>query len=775
MNPSSFLEHLKASSWYDDQIVHVEQILPRQTFTGELDTPVHPILQRSLEFMALWPLYRHQAEAINALKAGHNVIVTTPAASGKSLCYNVAVLDSILTDSTGRALYVYPTKALAQDQLKGVHQLCQGFIADSASVKRSPVQAAIFDGDTPTRERPEIKRSAHILLTNPDMLHLGILPNHKTWSRLFQGLRYVILDESHLYRGVFGSHVANVVRRLRRICRIYGSSPQFVLSSATIANPEDLAAELTGLSFKVVDVDGAPYGGKQFAFWNPPIIDEAKSARRSANIDAATLFSELVSNNIRTITFVRSRRLAELVYTYARGQLEDKQPELAKKISPYRASYLPEDRRRIEKALFQGDLLGVAATNALEVGIDVGGLDATVITGYPGSVSSTWQQAGRSGRRGTESLSILVGQNNPLDQYLMNHPETFFGRTVENALISPSNPHIRQPHLLCAAYEAPLSERDIEYYGPRFSEQVGKLQEMGLLSQMDDKWHISTAVAYPADSVNIRSTSNYSYMVVDEGSGVILETVEEAAAFHQLHPGAIYLHQGDAYLVNSLDLSSRIAYVKPNDGTYYTQTRDVTDIRVCDVLSSKYLGGVEVNLGSVDVTNQVLGFRKKKPLTDEAVGEEPLDLPPRRFNTVALWFDIPEQLLEVIRRTRPAPAGLSLAGGLHAAEHAAIGVLPLFALCDRNDIGGVSTPLHPDTGKPQVFIYDGHPGGIGIAERGYEIIEHLWSTTLQAVSQCPCFDGCPSCIQSPKCGNNNQPLDKEIAIELLRLLSRGGK
>ena len=755
MDASSFLVHIKEVPWYDSQLVHVETIPPRQASSGTLRDTIHPGLQRAIENRGLWPLYSHQAEAVNTLKEGGNVIVATPAASGKSLCCHLTSLDCILTDPTARALYIYPTKALAQDQLRGLRELGDGLA----------FQAAIFDGDTPFRERASIKRSTQLLLTNPDMLHLGILPNHKTWSRLLRGLRYVVLDEAHVYRGVFGSHVANVVRRLRRICQIYGSSPQFILCSATIANPEELAHQLTGLSFKVVDRDGAPYGGKQFAFWNPPLVDEARSTRRSSNTEAANLLSDLVSRDIRTITFVRTRRVAELVYLYARRQLEEKRPELAGRISPYRAGYSPEDRRRIERALFGGELVGVTTTNALELGIDVGSLDASVMTGYPGSVCSTWQQAGRSGRRREESLSILVGQDNPLDQYFMKHPETFFGKPVENALISPENPYIIQPHLLCAAYESYLTPEDEALFGPSFAEHIESLEQKGLLWNAGGRWHITTAVSYPAEAVNIRSTSPHIYLVVEKDSGVILETLDEASAFHQVHPGAVYLHQGEPYLVNHLDLDTRTAYVQPNNGDYYTQAKDETDIRILCIRKSKEAGGVKVYLGDVDVTTQVLGFKKKVPFTEAVIGEEYLDLPPRRFNTVALWFDIPEHMLDRAREAR-----LDFAGGLHATEHAAIGVLPLFALCDRNDIGGVSTPLHPDTGKPQVFIYDGHSGGIGISERGYQIIEELWKATLQAVSECPCSGGCPSCIQSPKCGNNNHPLDKQVATAMLKEL-----
>ena len=755
MDATAFLDHLRGTDWYDHQITHVERIPPRPASSGTHRLHLDPALQQVLESRGLWPLYSHQIEAIDALRGGDNVIVATPAASGKSLCYHLPVLDSLLSDRTTRAVYIYPTKALAQDQLKGLRELGKGL----------PYQAAIFDGDTPTRERSSIKRSADLLLTNPDMLHMGILPNHKTWSRFLRGVQYVVLDECHIYRGVFGSHLANVIRRLRRVCRMYGSSPQFILCSATIANPGDLAQRLTGLPFKVIDKDGAPHGGKRFVFWNPPVLDRAKSSRRSTNVEAATLFSELVSRQLRTITFVRSRKAVELVHLYARQQLEAKRHGLGERISPYRASYLPEDRRRIERALFQGDLLGVATTNALELGIDVGSLDATVITGYPGTVSSTWQQAGRSGRRNEESLSILVGQDNPLDQYLMNHPEALFGKPMESALVSPENPHIIQPHLLCAAYESPLASEDSRLFGDSFADHLAILQERGDLRYEGGKWYITTALSYPAETVNIRSTSSHSYLVVEEGPGTILETVEEASVLHQLHPGAIYLHKGEPYRVSHLDLSSGTAYVQPSDGGYYTQTRDVTDIGIRRVRQSRRAGGVDAYLGDVEVTNQVLGFKKRVPFTEEVIGDEHLDLPPRQFSTVALWFDVPQRALDVIGDAR-----YELAGGLHAVEHAAIGVLPLFAMCDRNDIGGVSTPQHFDTGKPQIFIYDGHPGGIGIAERGYLMVEELWRATLSAVSECPCSAGCPSCIQSPKCGNNNHPLDKGLATVILRVL-----
>ena len=754
MDVSGFLAQLVQISWYSDQIVHREDVPSREPVLGELETPLEPWMQKALEAEGIEGLYSHQAQAIDALRRGENVIVSTPAASGKSLCYHIPVLERVIADTPSYALYLFPTKALAQDQLKGLSQL-------SRHLPR--VSFATFDGDTPFGERGSIRRNARIILTNPDMLHWGILPNHRSWFRLLRSLRYVVIDEAHIYRGVFGSHVANILRRLRRLCQRYGSSPQFILCSATIANPQEHAERLAGLPFRPVDRDGSPYGGKEFIFWNPPMIDVAKGSRRSTNSEATLLFAELLRREVRTLTFVRSRRLAELLYVYVRDQLAESNSSIASRISPYRATYLPEDRRRIEQELFDGRLLGVTATNALELGIDIGDLDATILTGYPGSIASTWQQAGRSGRRGERSLSILVAQDNPLDQYLMRHPETFFGKSPESVRISPENPHIIKPHLLCAAYEAPLGEEDASLFGSSLHERARELEQDGLLRNRNGQWYLNPQVVYPAQEVNIRSTSANFYTVVEQESGAILERMEEAGAFMQLYPGAIYLHQGDPYLITDLDLESHIAYAVKTDVPYYTEARDITDTRVLRVLKERLAGNTKVYLGEVEVSTTVIGFKRKAPFTEEVLGEHYVRLPPHYFNTVALWFDIPPHTLDHILRRR-----LDLAGGLHAAEHAAIGVLPLFALCDRNDIGGVSTPLHPDTGRPQVFIYDGHPGGVGITERGYEVMEDLWQATLEVIQSCPCEAGCPSCIQSPKCGNNNYPLDKEVAAMILR-------
>ena len=754
MDTEDFLRHLESLLWYQDQMVHVEQIPVRDAMTGQVDPPLDERLYRKLDETGVASLYAHQVEAVHALRQGHNIIVATPAASGKSMCYNLPVIDALLTDRSARALYLYPTKALAQDQEKKLAALIP---------EERRVRHGIFDGDTPSEDRSSIRRLSQVVISNPDMLHLGILPNHRAWHQLLRGLRYVVVDEAHVYRGVFGSHVSNVMRRLRRLCRAFGNEPQFILCSATIANPAEHAERLVGLPFEVIEEDGSPYGGKDFVFWNPPMIDMAQGSRRSTNGEATQIFSELLRKHVRTMTFVRSRRTAELIYVYVRDQLKPTHPIVAKRIAPYRASYLPEDRRRIERDLFEGRLLGITTTNAMELGVDVGNLDATLITGYPGSIASAWQQAGRSGRRGERSLSVMIAHDNPLDQYLMRHPESFFGKSHESARISPSNPYILKPHLLCAAYEAPLTMADTEFFGPDLLWYADELQEDRFMHTQSDRWHLQPEVAYPAEQVNIRSASSDFYTLVEEDSGAILETVSEETAFMQLHPGAIYLHQGEPYLIKDLDLESHTAYADKSDAPFYTVVRDYTETRVLNTFKSKQAGRTTIHLGEVNVSTHVVGFRRKSHYTDENLGEEFVDLPPQSYDTIAFWFDVPPETLGFITENK-----LDLAGGLHAVEHAAIGLLPLFALCDRNDIGGISTPLHPDTGQAQVFVHDGHPGGVGVAERGYDVIEDLWQATYEVISECPCEAGCPSCIHSPKCGANNQPLDKELAKLVLK-------
>jgi len=758
MDTSAFLHYLTAQPTYSGQMAHVEHIHPRHASYAELERPLATRLQNRLNEQGLLPLYTHQAEAINYARQGRNVMVSTSSASGKTLCYNIPVVEALLAERFSRALYLFPTKALAQDQLRALSALFGAGLLPAGEL-------ATFDGDTAQSARAEIKRCTRIVLTNPDMLHIGILPNHQSWSRLLKHLRYVVIDEAHVYRGVFGSHVAGVLRRLRRLCQHYGSSPQFICCSATIANPDEHAERLLGLPFAVVGRDGSPHGGKDFVFWNPPIIDEPKSARRSANSEATNLFTELVSQHIRTLTFARTRRLTELIYRYSRQRLTEISRALAKRIRVYRAGYLPQERRQIEQELFSGQLLGVVATTALELGIDIGDLGATVLTGYPGSIASTWQQAGRSGRSKDRSLSFLIGLDNPLDQYFMRHPDYFFRKNFENALVNPDNPYILRAHLLCAAWELPLDSGAGRYFGAASDRTIAALEKQGLLRGRNGRWYPAPSIAYPAQGINIRAASGENFAIVDTATDSLLETIEASVAFFQVHPGAIYLHQGESYLVTELDLANRTAYLAPTTVAYYTQAKDITDLHIIGVLKSKDCGPAKVCLGEVEVTTTVLGFKKKAQTTEEVIGEEPLDLPSYHFPSVALWFDLPSGIAD-----RLAEKQLDFAGGLHAVEHAAIAMLPLFALCDRNDIGGVSTSAHPDTGRAQIFIYDAYPGGVGIAEKGFDLISELWQTTLKTIVECPCQEGCPSCIHSPKCGNNNQPLDKKAARLLLEQL-----
>lgn len=758
MNPEEFLAYITSRPFYKGQICHTEEIPSRKALSGELALALPECLKQALTNTHTWPLYSHQAEAINLVKRGLNVIIATPSSSGKSLAYNIPVLEALLESPSSRAIYLFPTKALAQDQLRSVSRL-----AEAAGIHG--FKAMTYDGDTPPEERGPARTKAGLIITNPDMLHVGILPRHPDWGRFLARLKYVVLDEAHVYRGVFGSNVALVMRRLRRLCRLYGSDPVFILCSATIANPQEQASSLTGLPFEVVERDGSPGSPREFVFWNPPCNEEGQGGRKSTNSETAMLFSELVSHDIRSLAFTRTRRLTELIYTYARDQLKKSSPAHAPRIKPYRAGYMPQVRREIEKEFARGQLTGVVATNALELGIDIGELDATVIAGYPGSIASTWQQAGRSGRRRRKALTILIGRDDPLDQYLMGHPEAFFGRQYENALINPDNLYILNRHIACAAWEYPLQLKDESFFGAGFRPALESLETEGKLTCRRGKWYVHPSLDYPAKSVDIRSSSGQTISIIDSSSGSLIDTLERSTALFQAHEGAIYLNQGESYLVTGLDLAAGNAIVEPVDAAYYTVADDLTTLKIIRRQQYKTVGDVKVCLGQVEVTTSVIAYKRKEQYSERLIDQKPLDLPDEVFSTIGLWFDITSEMV-----SRLAVERLDLAGGLHAVEHAAIGLLPLFAMCDRLDIGGVSTILHEDTGKPQVFIYDACPGGIGIAEKGYEIITRLWEATLKLINSCGCETGCPSCIQSPKCGNNNEPLDKAAARQILTML-----
>ena len=739
------------AAWLEDpdaagRIAHVEAIPARRAIFGDLDPPLPEKLATALEEKGITRLYRHQARAISLIRDGTHTVMAAGTAAGKSLGYQVPLAEAALADRRATALLIFPTKALTQDQFASLYHL---------GLKE--LVPAVYDGDTEPEARTWARRHANVVLTNPDMLHVGILPGHARWARFLGNLGLVVVDELHTYRGIFGSHVALVLRRLRRLAAHYGAHPTFAFSSATIGNPGELASRLTGLPTVTVDDDASPAGAKQVVVWNPPLEDTGTGERRSALSEATDLLVDLVRRGHHTIAFTRSRKGVELVYRWARERLA---PDLAGRIAPYRAGYLPAERRRVEQRLFSGELLGVTATSALELGIDVGSLDAAIVTTFPGTIASFRQQAGRAGRTREESLAVLVAGEDALDQYYAHHPAELFRRPAEAAVVNPANPQVLAAHAGCAAFEKPLAPEDREFLGEEIEELAPDLVRSGDLRPRDGLLYWARREA-PAPGIDIRTAGGPPLAIVDE-EGEPVGTVDEGRAFSQAHPGAVYLHQGDGYLVESLDLAERLVRVRRAEVPYFTQPHEETWVAVRRVAAEGRVGRFGHFHGEVEVESHVLGF-KRRGLADRTVlSYEPLDLPPRRFTTQALWVTVPDAVLEV--------AGIgtkALPGTLHAAEHTSIAMLPLFAICDRWDVGGLSTPFHPDTGGAVWFIYDGYPGGAGIAPVGWAAGERHLRATLEALRTCPCSSGCPSCVQSPKCGNFNEPLDKRGAIALL--------
>ena len=613
-----------------------------------------------------------------------------------------------------------------------------------------------------------MRAHANLVLTNPDMLHHGLLPSHQRWSSFWKRLRFVAVDECHGYRGVFGSHVAAVLRRLQRVAERYASEPVFVLASATASDPGQTASRLLGHDVTEVTEDGSPRGALQFALWEPPLSELAGEhgapVRRSATAEAGTLLADLVAEGVRTVAFVRSRRGAEAVALAAKRAVAQVADDLPRRVAAYRAGYLAEERRELERALQDGRLLGLASTNALELGVDVSGLDAVVIAGWPGTRASLWQQAGRAGRSRRAALAVLVARDDPLDTYVVHHPSTVFGRPVEAAVLDPDNPYVLAPHLCAAASELPLTEADLERFGPGTRVVVDDLVRRGLLRHRPAGW-FWTKRERAQDLADLRGTGARPVRIVEDRTGRLLGSVDAAASHATVHAGAVYLHQGESYVVDALELDDAVALVHREDPDWTTSARDVTDISIAETSRSRRSAGAAVHFGTVDVTNRVVSFQRRVITTGEVLGEEPLDLPARQLRTRAVWWTVDDQSL--------ADSGLATAdlpGAAHAAEHASIGLLPLFATCDRWDIGGVSTAVHPDTGTLTVFVYDGQPGGAGFAERGFSRAEEWLQATRTAIAACECERGCPSCVQSPKCGNGNDPLDKAGAVTLLDVL-----
>lgn len=782
-DPRAVLGQLAAGADRAARITHTEHLPPRVGRHAAWPDRIRPEVINAIREFGVDRLWEHQARAAELALRGESVIIATGTASGKSLSYFIPTLNTLLGTEEGgedegkhgsarpgraslhsgrgsTALYLAPTKALAADQRRA--------LAELAAPLGTSVRPAVFDGDTPREEREWVRAFANYVLTNPDMLHRGILPAHARWASFLRSLRYVVIDECHTYRGVFGSHVAQVIRRLRRVCARYGSDPVFLLSSATAAGPGEAATRLTGVPVTEVTDDASPRGELVFALWEPPLTElegeRGAPIRRTATAESAELLTDLAVQGVRTVAFVRSRRGAELISLIAQDRLAAVDRGLSSRVAAYRGGYLPEERRALERSLHTGDLVGLAATNALELGVDVSGLDAVLITGYPGTRASVWQQAGRAGRRGDGALAVLVARDDPLDTYLVHHPDSLFRAPVESTVLDPDNPYVLAPHLCAAAAEIPLTEADFTLFGTGCRDLLRQLEERGLLRRRGKSWYW-TRKERAADLADIRGSGGTPVQIVEDGTGRLLGTVDAAAAHTTVHDGAVHLHQGRTYVVRHLDLEDSAALVEEADPPWTTMARDTTSVAVLETEAEVPWGDARLCYGTVEVTNQVVSYLRRRLVTGEVMGETKLDLPPRTLRTRAVWWTVTEDQLDAAR-TGPE----ILPGALHAAEHAAIGLLPLFATCDRWDIGGVSVPLHPDTLLPTVFVYDGQPGGAGFAERAFRTAREWLTATRDAIAACECEAGCPSCIQSPKCGNGNDPLHKRGAVRLLTQL-----
>ena len=760
-DPVATLEQL-AGGRRRERLVHVHTVPPRREQLAPWPEWVAPPVWSAFASSGITSLWAHQREAADAAHAGQHVVISTGTASGKSLGYLLPVLSDVVdgaTAATGRgatALYLSPTKALAADQLARLQALAV-----------PGVRAATYDGDTPPEERRWIRDHAQYVLTNPDLVHHSLLPGHQRWAPFLRALRYVVIDECHVYRGVFGSHLAALLRRLRRVCARYGASPTFVLASATVADPAGQAARLIGMPVRPVVQDGSPRESMTFGLWEPGLVpgggEHEAPHRRSAVAETADLLADLVSAGVQTVAFARSRVGVETVSASARRSLAEVDPRLEGAVAAYRGGYLPEERRELERSLRGGGLLGLAATNALELGIDVSGLDVVLLAGWPGTRASLWQQAGRAGRSGSCSLAVMVAGDDPLDTYLVHHPEALFERPVEAAVLDPDNPYVLAPHLAAAAAELPLTDADAEVFGAGMRPLVDTLVARGVLRRRPTGWFWARSDR-AADHVSLRGTGEPVVRIVERDSGRVLGTVDGTAAHSSVHTGAVYVHQGRTFVVTDLDLAESVALVVEGDPGWSTQARSVSTFDIGAVEQQADWGDVQVHFGSVEVRTQVTAFLRRLP-SGEVLGEHPLELPERTLRTKAVWWTMPEELL--------AAAGIEpvdIPGAAHAAEHAAIGMLPLVATSDRWDIGGVSTALHPDTGLPTIMVYDGHPGGAGFAERGFQAVRTWLSATRDAIAACECANGCPSCVQSPKCGNGNEPLDKARAVALLEVV-----
>ncbi|MGQ9687944.1 MAG: DEAD/DEAH box helicase [Desulfobaccales bacterium] len=741
-----FVTSLKESAEYRDILSHYEYLPPKPVEYYEGLAGLPEPLRLALARLGIERLYSHQGQALAAVRQGRHLLVATPTASGKTLIYNLPVVAAMMAEPQAKALYLFPLKALEQDQLKALREL-------DAALPSPFLAAAIYDGDTPPAARQTLKaRPPHVLITNPDMLHLGFLPFHDAWIDFFRNLRYVVIDEVHTYRGIFGSHMAQVLRRLRRICAHYGSEPQFLMLSATIAEPAEFIKNLTNLDVELITESGAPRSGRHHLFLNPP---------EGAATTASRIFCQAIRHNLATICFTQSRKLTELIHLWSLRQV----PELRRYISSYRAGFLPEERREIEARLASGKMRGVVSTSALEMGIDIGGLDVCILVGYPGTMVTALQRMGRVGRQDRDSLVVLVAQPDALDQYFMKHPQEFFGRPLETAVVDPDNPVVVGAHLPCAAQELPLDWEGEAILDLKACEPlIQQLARNGRLLQSASGRVWFARSRFPQKEVNIRGVGE-SFAIFQVGKKRPLGHVDGHRTLRECHPGAVYLHKASTYAVERLDLERRNIWVQPIDPQYFTRIQTDKDTEILEILGSRQVAAFTAHTGRLKVTERFRAYEKRRLPGQELLGVTPLDLPPQIFETVGMWLEIPETVKQAVY-----DAKLHFMGGIHALEHTLIAMFPLFALADRNDIGGISTPAHPQVGRAAIFIYDGYPGGVGLAARAYAILEELLRRSYEVIEACPCEEGCPSCIHSPKCGSGNKPLDKEAALLTAGLL-----
>lgn len=754
MSLEAFLDRLNREPRYASCIAAWKTLPAQNAVEVPLPDGLDSRLVMALRTRGIERLYSHQADAFESVSAGQHTVVVTPTASGKTLCYNLPVLNELLGHPTCRAMYLFPTKALAQDQYTGLQALID---AAEVDLKTYP-----YDGDTPAAERRLIRQAGHIIITNPDMLHSAILPHHTKWHALFENLRYIVIDEMHGYRGVFGSHVANVIRRLKRICAHYGSSPQFILASATIANPGELAEKLIELPVEVITRNGAPRGRKEFILYNPPVVNRALGIRRSSVLEASGLASELIRSGVHTIVFTRARTTAEVLLTYLREALPSKLGT-PNAIRGYRGGYLPNQRREIEAGLRSGEIRGVVSTNALELGVDIGSLDAAVMTGYPGTIASAWQQAGRAGRRESVSAAILVASSSPLDQFIVNHPEFFFEGSPENGLINPDNLLIVVNHIKCAAFELPFYRGELfGDYGP--TDALEYLTEMGLLHEVGGAWHWM-ADAYPAEDLSLRTAARENVVIIDHSERVRPRVIGEVDAFSApmlVHTDAIYIHDGQQYHVDELDWEAKKAYIRPVDVEHYTDASLSVRVEVIDQFSDgepweqRHHG--EVLVGAI-----VTQFKKIRMHTHENLGWGKVFLPESQMHTSAYWTSLPRYLSE-----RMSEAALH--GALSGLANVLGNIAPIYLMCDPRDLGVYAQVKSPHTGTATVFIYDKVPGGIGFSEKLYDAHATLLRAALQHVKACGCDDGCPGCV-GVRPSDESLPFAKKTTRDLLEVLS----